>query len=59
MFKPVYQSLSFAGEIARMDVVAFIHKPFSWDGKNFSFLNLVSPFFLGMILLKVCCGHII
>lgn len=45
VFKPVYQSLSFAGEIARMDVVAFIHKPFSWDGKNFSFLNLVSPFF--------------
>lgn len=45
VFKPVYQSLSFAGEIARMDVVAFIRKPFSWDGKNFSFLNLVSPFF--------------
>ena len=44
VFKPVYQSLSFAGEIARMDVVAFIRKPFSWDGKNFSFLNLVSPF---------------
>ena len=44
VFKPVYQSFSFAGEIARMDVVAFIRKPFSWDGKNFSFLNLVSPF---------------
>lgn len=44
VFKPVYQSLLFAGEIARMDVVAFIRKPFSWDGKNFSFLNLVSPF---------------
>lgn len=44
VFKPVYQSLSFAGESARMDVVAFIRKPFSWDGKNFSFLNLVSPF---------------
>ena len=44
VFKSVYQSLSFAGEIARMDVVAFIRKPFSWDGKNFSFLNLVSPF---------------
>lgn len=44
VFKPVYQSLSIDGEIARMDVIAFIRKPFSWDGKNFSFLNLVSPF---------------
>ena len=44
IFKPAYRPMLYKGEVNKMQLVEFVSKPFSWDGRHFCFLNLTSSF---------------